>query len=32
VGNVAGVEASLRDAPLDLKSVTSTNVARLNLK
>jgi len=32
VGNVAGVEARLRDAPLDLKSVTSTNVARLNLK
>lgn len=32
VGNVAGVEASLRDVPLDLKSVTSTNVARINLK
>jgi len=32
VGNVAGVEASLRNAPLDLKSSTSTNVARINLK
>lgn len=32
VGNVAGVEASLRNAPLDLKSTTSTNVARINLK
>lgn len=32
VGNVAGVEASLRDIPLNLKAVTSTNVARINLK
>jgi len=32
IGNVAGVEASLRNIPLDLKSATSTNVARINLK
>ncbi|MGB6053819.1 MAG: RodZ domain-containing protein [Burkholderiaceae bacterium] len=32
VGNVAGVEASLRNAPLNLKATTSTNVARINLK
>jgi cytoskeleton protein RodZ len=32
VGNVSGVEARLRDVPLDLKSGTSTNVARINLK
>lgn len=32
VGNAAGVNAVLRNVPLDLKSVASTNVARVNLK
>jgi cytoskeleton protein RodZ len=32
IGNVGGVEARLRDVPLNLKSGTSTNVARINLK
>ncbi|MES2831209.1 MAG: RodZ domain-containing protein [Pseudomonadota bacterium] len=32
IGNVAGVEASLRGAPLALASADNTNVARLKLK
>lgn len=32
VGNAAGVDATLRNVPLDLKSGASTNVARINLK
>lgn len=32
VGNVAGVDATLRNHPLDLKSGTSSNVARVKLK
>ncbi len=32
IGNIAGVEASLRGAPLDLSSAASGNVARLRLK
>ncbi len=32
VGNVAGVDASLRGTPLDLKSGTKSNVIRLSLK
>jgi cytoskeleton protein RodZ len=32
VGNAAGVDATLRGAPLELKSSSTTNVARLNLK
>lgn len=32
VGNAAGVDASLRGKPLDLKGSTTTNVVRLNLK
>ena len=32
VGNAAGVDATLRGEPLELKGSTKTNVARLNLK
>jgi len=32
LGNAAGVDASLRGAPVDLKSGTRNNIARLNLK
>lgn len=32
IGNIAGVDATLRGAPLDLKAGSKTNVARLNLK
>ena len=32
IGNLAGVDATLRGAPLDLKAGSKTNVARLNLK
>jgi len=32
IGNLAGVDATLRGAPLDLKVGSKTNVARLNLK
>lgn len=32
IGNAAGVDATLRGAPLDLKSGTNSNVARLNVK
>lgn len=32
LGNAAGVDASLRGAPVDLKSATKNNVVRLNLK
>lgn len=32
IGNAAGVDASLRGAPLELKGSTTTNVARLTLK
>lgn len=32
IGNAAGVDASFRGAPLDLKSTANNNVARLNLK
>ena len=32
LGNAAGVDTSLRGAPVDLKSATKNNVARLNLK
>ncbi|MEO6919781.1 MAG: RodZ domain-containing protein [Collimonas sp.] len=32
IGNLAGVDATLRGAPLDLKTGSKTNVARLNLK
>ena len=32
IGNIAGVEASLRGAPLDLSSAANGNVARLRLK
>jgi cytoskeleton protein RodZ len=32
IGNAAGVDASFRSAPLELKSSTNNNVARLNLK
>ncbi len=32
IGNIAGVEASLRGTPLDLSSAASGNVARLRLK
>lgn len=32
IGNIAGVEASLRGAPLDLSSAATGNVARLRLK
>lgn len=32
LGNAAGVDASLRGAPVDLKSAAKNNVARLNLK
>jgi cytoskeleton protein RodZ len=32
IGNLAGVDATLRGAPLDLKAGSKTNVARLTLK
>lgn len=32
IGNIAGVDATLRGAPLDLKAGSKTNVARLTLK
>ncbi|WP_161539899.1 helix-turn-helix domain-containing protein [Glaciimonas sp. PCH181] len=32
IGNLSGVEATLRGAPLDLKAGTKNNIARLNLK
>ncbi|SFA70810.1 cytoskeleton protein RodZ [Collimonas sp. OK607] len=32
IGNLAGVDASLRGAPLDLKAGSKTNVARVTLK
>lgn len=32
IGNAAGVEATLRGAPVELKASTSSNVARLTLK
>ncbi len=32
VGNAAGVDATLRNAPLELKSAASSNVARINLQ
>ncbi|WP_211474224.1 helix-turn-helix domain-containing protein [Collimonas humicola] len=32
IGNIAGVDAALRGAPLDLKAGSKTNVARLTLK
>ena len=32
VGNAAGVEATLRGAPLELQSATKNNIARLNLQ
>ena len=32
IGNAAGVDASFRNAPLELKSSANNNVARLNLK
>ena len=32
IGNIAGVEATLRGAPLELGSVATGNVARLRLK
>jgi len=32
IGNAAGVDASFRGAPLELKSSANNNVARLNLK
>jgi cytoskeleton protein RodZ len=32
IGNLAGVDATLRGVPVDLKAGSKTNVARLNLK
>ncbi|WP_211451324.1 RodZ domain-containing protein [Collimonas antrihumi] len=32
IGNIAGVDATLRGAPLDLKAGSKTNVARVSLK
>ncbi|GAC1315983.1 MAG: helix-turn-helix domain-containing protein [Collimonas sp.] len=32
IGNISGVDATLRGAPLDLKAGSKTNVARVNLK
>lgn len=32
IGNLAGVDVTLRGEPVDLKAVSKTNVARLNLK